>query len=457
MSIILAANEPSDAPMKGPDGKKGKRVLIVTYTFPPVGGAGVQRVTKFTKYLPRYGWKPTVLTVSNPSVPVLDDSLAEDVSEDIQVIRAKSWEPGYKIKSKLVANNERAQSPLAACKNWAKAAVASAAKRMLQPDPQILWYPGAVAAGKRALKSGRYDAIFVTAPPFSALLIGKALSRYSALPLVVDYRDEWTISNDYLENKNLGGVSRALQTRMENLVLRATSAIVATTQASAQALKRRCQQARGTAKAECIYNGYDAADFSQIVTTSRDPAHFQLVYTGTLWNLTSVSPLVEAISKLGVEHPELANRLEVVLVGRKVGGQINQVRRLQDTGCKVVEHDYVHHNEALQMLCSAHACCLLLSDVPGAERVVPAKLFEYVASKRPILAIIPAGEAWDLLSGMPHANRFLPSDISGIADWLKKSILAKSSENGVDYVPGDGFDRDSQTRQLANILDAAIT
>jgi hypothetical protein len=275
--------------------------------------------------------------------------------------------------------------------------------------------------------------------------------------LVVDYRDEWTISNDHLENKKLGVVSRSLQKRMENQVLRAASSIIATTQASAQALAFRCQQAHGAAKTECIYNGYDAADFSQIPTVPRHRSQFQLVYTGTLWNLTSVSPLVEAISRLNDIHPELISQLEVVLVGRKVGGQLEQVQRLRGMACTLVEHDYVHHSKALQMLCSADACCLLLSDVPGAERVVPAKLFEYVASKRPILAVLPVGEARELLAGVPQAMRFLPSDVSGIADWIKTAIRAKSVENTLDYVAPEGFDRDSQTRQLANILDAAIS
>lgn len=438
--------------------KAPRRVLVISYTFPPVGGAGVQRITKFIKYLPRHGWLPTVLTVSNPSVPVLDGSLADDIPAGVEVVRAKSWEPGYGLKKSFASASTPSRSPLAFGKRLVMQGLRSAAQTLLQPDSQILWYHNAVAAGKRILNAAAYDAIFVTAPPFSAFLIGTALARAAKLPLLIDYRDEWTISNEYLENKKLGRIASAFQTRMENRVLRAATSIIATTQASAKSIEQRCKQAAANAPVSCIYNGFDPEDFLQLPAVPRDRSRLQIVYTGTLWHLTNVSPLVQAISRLSAARPELAEQLEVVLVGRKVGHQLEHIARLRQTKCRVIERDYLDHKEALGLLRSADVACLLLSDVPGAERVVPAKLFEYAASQRQVLAILPRGEAWDLLGRVPRVAKFTPQDVPSITDWLESTIVNRPQVvDETDLNVCDGFDRDSQTRQLADTLEGIVS
>lgn len=429
-------------------------MLVVTYTFPPVGGAGVQRITKFIKHLPEYGWLPTVLTVENPSVPVLDHSLDADVPSGVKVLRARSLEPSYALKKSVVGLSQTTRSPIATAKQILRTAVRSAAGLVLQPDSQVLWYPGAVSLGKRELKSTQYDAVLVTAPPFSAFLVGKALARHARLPLLLDYRDEWTISNDYLENKRLGAFSKSIQTRMENHILRCAQAVVATTQASAESLRQRCLHAKADPSVTCIYNGYDAEDFRHLQPVERDRSRLRIVYTGTLWNLTSIAPLVEAIRQLESRAPELPERLEVVLVGRKVGSQIDCINALRGTRCHVIEHDYLDHSQALDILSSADVACLLLSDVPGAERVVPAKLFEYVASRRRILAITPRGESWNLLANVPQATTLLPRDMTGISHWLESCLEHPDLlASGPDSYGPDAFDRRSQAGQLAEKLN----
>jgi hypothetical protein len=186
--------------------KSAKRVLVVTYNFPPVGGAGVQRVTKFVKYLPQFGWEPTVLTAENPSVPVLDDSLLADIPPQTAVIKARTLEPGYALKRIVSASNTESWNVTRSVSEGAKetqdvtpsltlrVTLASVAKRalrgatnlLLQPDPQVLWNPQAIEVGLRVLSQQKHDAIFVTAPPFSSFLIGAELARRTGLPLVHD-------------------------------------------------------------------------------------------------------------------------------------------------------------------------------------------------------------------------------------------------------------------------------
>src|SRR5205085_8408172 len=232
-----------------------KRVLVIAWQYPPVSGSGVQRTTKFVKYLPSWNWLPSVLTVANPSVPVLDHSLGDEVSNDIVVRRARTFEPGYGLKGKVSAGG--AINPSAPGRKPRLASLKAAARRVvslaLQPDPQVLWAPSAIREGKRLLREIPHDAIYVTAPPFSSFLVGSALSRASGLPLLIDYRDEWNLSSAYWENKRLDPLSARLQQRMQRKVVRQASAIVATTQMSARALEAVRDQAHSTASVSCIY------------------------------------------------------------------------------------------------------------------------------------------------------------------------------------------------------------
>lgn len=435
-----------------------RRVLVVSYTFPPVGGAGVQRVTKFVKYLHRYGWQPTVLTVANPSVPALDHSLQADVPEGTEVFKAASREPGYELKAKATGASADSGSSKGGMKRRLLGAGGKAARAMLQPDPQILWYSGAVREGLRVLSSQRYDAIFATAPPFSALLIASKLAKSTKVPLVVDYRDEWTISNDYWENKKLGPISSKVQSQMQKSVLRRASAVIATTRQSADSLRTLCQSASSRATVSWIYNGFDRDDFSPPATPDHASTRFRLAYTGTLWKLTSMAPLVAAAQRLADRNPGLAKELEVVIAGRRIGEQAELVEKLRNTSCQVEAHDYVPHASAIGLLQGADASCLLLSAVPGAERVVPAKLFEYMACRRPILAILPRGETWDLLDDYSHVGRFEPQDVEGITNWLAVSVERKQRGDITPTAdpPHEKFSREYQTQQLAELLDQCV-
>jgi glycosyltransferase involved in cell wall biosynthesis len=440
-----------------------RRVLLISHHFPPVGGAGVQRPVKFAKYLRNFGWDVSVLTASNPSVPVFDESLAADIPEHVIVERARTWEPGYRLKSGMAANaaSVRQAGIVATAKGWARRAVRGAAMALLQPDVQILWTPSAYLAASRLLSRLRHDVILATAPPYSSLVLGRLLSKRFGLPLVLDYRDEWDLSSRYLENTYRGLFSRVLQNRMQRSVLRQASAIVATTQASAARLESRASEAGSHAEVGCVYNGYDADDFLEFASVhdarSSERAHHRLVYTGTLWNLTNVDPLVKAIELLAEKKPDILRRLELCFVGRKTPQQQSLLDCIAAVGCRVEFEDYCDHDQALQQMASADTLCLLLSDVPGAERVVPAKLFEYLAARKEILAIVPDGETARIVRRFCPESQFSPGETRAIADWIAARV-----EGGLPTVPSPTddesirqFSRESQAQQLASLLNRA--
>jgi glycosyltransferase involved in cell wall biosynthesis len=437
-----------------------RRVLMITYVFPPTGGAGVQRVTKFVKYLPHHGWLPSVLTVANPSVPLVDQSLGSDIPPETIVRRAKTWEPSYGFKTAVAADAGASRRRQGIVPRVARAAARRVGKILLQPDPQALWRPWAVREGKRLLYEVPHDAIVATGPPFSTFLVGAALSRKTGLPLVLDYRDEWDLSNIYWEHQRAGLLSRLIQRRMQNRVIRAAKAVIATTPSSARALEKLRNNCGSSASVAWIYNGFDAEDFPpSFFEEGPANAMYRLTYVGTLWTLTSPAALVAAVSRFSECDPILASRLELVFAGRRLPGEEQLLDRLKGLTCQVSKHPYVDHSEAMRLLWEADGLCVLMADLAGAGRVLPAKIFEYMAARRPILAIAPPGEVWELLRGHPAAHCFAPSDISGIANFLRIEV-SRHQQNGHQVFPlsaGTAFDRRQQAGQLGGLLDCLLT
>jgi hypothetical protein len=455
--------------------KRLKRVLVVAYVFPPSGGAGVQRITKFVRYLPELGWDCSVLTVANPSVPVQDSSLLEEIPEDIVIRRAKTLEPGYKFKNSVSAatfSGNNRSSLKNAVKSVVKRAIRSAGNAVLHPDAQVLWYLDAVKQGKRLLKDMHHDAILVTAPPFSAFLVGKALSKFSGLPLILDYRDEWGISNRYQENRQRNPIANWIQRRQQRSVLRTARSVIATTKRSDESLRELVNESRSHATVSCIYNGYDQNDIDKTKESSTENLNasnelkhaedrkFRLAYVGTLWNLTSIEPVVAAIQAIASTDADLVSRLELVIAGRRTGEQDAVLDRLNELPCVVKREGYVPHKRAIEIMNSADSLSLLLSDVEEAGRVMPAKTFEYMALRKPILNVSPEGEITEVIRDCPFAESFVPSDVSGIANYLRAGLrgeLASTTTSTDDGWTPSQYERKSLCKQLSNVLDYACS
>ena len=434
--------------------KAERRLLFISYAFPPTGGGGVQRAAKFAKYLPSHGWNPTVLTVENPSVPVQDNDLSSELDPRTNIIRARTWEPRYGLKKQLTASSQSGS-------NTIRRALRRICMRFLQPDPQILWNRSAFRLAAKTLRNQAHDVILVTGPPFSSFLLGCNLKKHFGLPLVLDFRDEWLIACQYLENHEHDGASFRRQHAMMQRALKAADAIIATSMASAGELARHCSQANSSATVDCIYNGYDPDDMLRPARDNFDSPKLRIVYTGTLWKLTDISPLVSALLRLQRLAPQLSSRIELIIAGRQTQPQREVLERLAGSAISVVLHEYLPHSQSLQLAYTADLLVLLLADEPGTERVVPAKIFEYLALQKPILAISALGETSDLLKQYSRSFLFKPDQIESISNWLHDQLQDWpdcSSLQADAAIPCSTqitqFSRPYLTGQLANILEA---
>ncbi|MCA8989159.1 MAG: hypothetical protein KDA78_16045 [Planctomycetaceae bacterium] len=430
-----------------PESKSGsthetKRALFIAYQFPPVGGIGVHRVVKFTKFLREFGWETSVLTVSNPSVPLSDHSLEKDIPDSTRVIRAKTWEPGYAWKQRLGGNTPSGSSPLQqswkskllSCgKQLIKAPLKLAANQFLQPDLQILWKHNALKVGSRLLASQPHDVVIATAPPFSSFLVGAELARHFQLPLVLDYRDEWGISNQYWENKQQNRSVQQRQRTMQAQLLRAADLAIATTPSSCQSVANAAREAGADVRCEYIYNGYDPADFPVTKHARVDYGYgtkrFRMVYAGTLWNLNTIEPLVTALEHLFRDSTSLMESFELVIAGRRTPEQEAILDRLGRIPCPLKRLGFLGHDEAVQLMQDADCLTLLNSPLPGAERIVNGKIFEYLATGNPFLLISPPGDMWQMMSECPLAIPCNPVEPEQISE--KLALLLEQHRMGM--------------------------
>jgi glycosyltransferase involved in cell wall biosynthesis len=395
--------------------RRSVRVLVVSYAFPPTGGAGVQRVLKLVKYLPEHGAEPTVLTVANPSAPVSDDSLLRDVPPGVVVERTRSLEPGYALKraawSASTGHNDGAVRALTR-------RAAGVARNLLVPDPQILWQPSAQLAVARRLWRRLDDVVFVSGPPFSQFLLAPLTRLGRGTALVLDYRDEWSTYRESYE------MTSALAARagaaLEPRLLAHAQAVTTATEAFRAELRARFPFL-DPERVVAIPNGYDPEDFAD--TYAAPPRHrFVATYAGTAFRLTSPRALLDAVRLLHARSPELGRQLELRFVGRVVDTEQAAFAGTERLGVKCL--GYLPHERVLGELAASHLTLCLLDEVPGAERIYPAKIFELMRLGRPCLVLAPPGALADLVQRHQAGELVGPRDVPAIAAALARRLRA---------------------------------
>jgi len=442
-----------------------RRVLIIAYTFPPRGGSGVQRTSKFVKYLPEFEWQPVILTVSNPPSFEADFSLLEELPDDLPVYRTRDVHLPHLLrriarKLRLISKNgqpsAQVRSNVLKPSPPAKGRLRQILSRFadtwfLIPDQFIYWLPSAVWTGLRIVKE--CDVIYSTSDPFTDHLVAYFLAKLSGKPWIADFRDPWT---QYVVYQRWSSRLRSqVDVFFEKLFLKAPNLISVTCAATAQSFQDLYAFLPKNKFVE-ITNGFDADDFDQPDCAPFDK--FTIAYTGRFQGKKNAShSFLQALRELCRERPELLADIQVVFAGTFEEKSVDLLKQWEIE--EVVKFlGYVPHSESIKLLRRSHVLLLTLNDEPGVNLTYPGKLFEYLAAGKTNLALLPEGATANLIRDMEAGLVVPPDDIGAI----KGAILDLFSQ----YKRGEGlskayddlqkFERRSLTECLAQCLDEAL-
>ena len=362
-----------------------KRVLIITYYWPPSGGGGVMRWLKMSKYLPEWGWQPIVYTPENPDPSVVDESLLSEIHPETVVIKTPIWEP-YHLFRKLSGKPRSAALKAGYISEASRGSLLERVAvfirgNVLIPDPRRFWIKPSVAYLTNYLKKNRIDLIVTTGPPHSMHLIGLQLKKhFPKIPWLADFRDPWT-EIDFYHRLKLTPMADAIHRRLERKVLQMAD-VVTTVSPSLQ---------RSTAKiakrpVSVVFNGYDPADFS--TDQPFDSEFFSIAHFGSFNRDRNPEMLWQVLKELCASHHDFANRLKIVLIGQ-VDETILESIRVNGLKNQLVLTGHLEHRVGLERLQNAQLLLLPLNDAPTVRGILPGKMYEYMALKRSILAIGP--------------------------------------------------------------------
>ena len=358
-----------------------KRLLVITYYWPPTGGSGVQRWVKFCKYLPQYGWQPVVYTPENPERLAYDESLLKDVPECAEIIRTRISEP-YAAYRRLIGG-KAGRSEVNPVSGGEKTAVQRLSLwvrgNFFVPDPRVSWVRPSVRYLKGYLKEHPVDAVVTTGPPQSMHLIGLGLKKSLGLKWIADFRDPWT-EMFYYKHLELGRRADRRHHELERQVLDWADTVIAVTP-----YVRDDFAARTQTPVALITNGFDEDDFAGVRPAVHE-GKFTIVHTGLFAADGNPLNLWDMLAEKCVNDPEFASKLQIRLSG-KTDSEVTEAIRARGLGGNLVDLGYLPHDEVVAEQMGADILILPLRREPEYAKVLPGKIFEYLAAGRPVLGI----------------------------------------------------------------------
>lgn len=427
-----------------------KKVLIITYYWPPSGGGGVQRWLKFAKYLPEFGWQPVVYTPEIQNAPDYDKSLLKDISRDLEVIRKPIWEP-YSIYKFLTGRKKGDNLGAAFASKKGKNRIVEGISNWIRsnffiPDARKFWIKPSVDYLGSYLAKNKVEIIVTTGPPHSMHLIGLKLKEKLGVKWVADFRDPWT-DIDFFDELKLTKWAYKRHRKMEKDVIGNADLVVAVSEHNRLKLKEKTD---GITRV--ITNGYDPDDVID-VSTKLD-RKFSIAHIGTFMANRNPTFLWQVLAELVSEVKEFEEDLELVLVGKVDSSILIEIER---NGLKNFTKIFgsVSHEEAVTFQRKSQVLLLTVNKTGDTKGMVTGKIFEYLVSGRPVLAIGP--EDGDLASILKETNTGVISEFNNKKD-LKRNILDfytsyKSNLLKVESINTDRYSRKNLTCKMADYLN----
>jgi hypothetical protein len=423
------------------------KVLIISYYWPPAGGPGVQRWLKFVKYLPEFDIQPVVYIPKNPKYPITDSSLTKEIPKNVTIYKNKIFEPylyaGFlsKIKTKQISSgviSDDNPSLLEKILLWIRG-------NMFIPDARKYWVKPSVRVLTGIIKKEGIDTIITTGPPHSLHLIGLELKKNLDVKWLADFRDPWT-SIGYHSKLRLTKASERKHSLLEKEVVNGCDKLLVTSNTTKVEF-----ESISTNPVYVITNGYDIPE-SELPFSALDKK-FTLSHIGSLLTGRNPENLWKVLSEIISENEAFRNVFQLNLIG--VVGQ-DVLNCINDNGLKRYTRikEYVTHEEAVNYQRSSQLLLLAEIDSPHTRGIIPGKLFEYLAAKRPILAIGP--EHWEGGEIVKSTNSGVVCNYNSVAD-LKALILNwfhlyQQGNLMVSSVNIKEYNRRTLTKKLAELL-----
>ena len=429
-----------------------KKALIITYYWPPSGGAGVQRMLKFVKYMPAFNVEPFVLTIheDNAFYPLLDKSLLKDISPNLKLVKTKNTEI-LKVFSSLLKKKEMPHSGFA---NHNKNTVASKLLRFLRgnlliPDARRTWVNPAFKAACQLIEENKIDTVIISSPPHSSQLIGlKLKEKYPHIKWIADLRDPWT---DIYYYKDLLHTSWAkkLDLKYEQEVMKKANSVLVVSDGIKESLSEK--YADLATKIDVISNGFDEDDF---LIPSQAPQHeFLITHTGTIADSYNPEMFFSALQKLISKYGTQC-KIRILFVG-KTFPTLKKLVEKHGLIQNVSYQEYVPHEEVVRIMKNTTCLFLIIAETTNQKGLLSGKLFEYLGAKKPIIAIGPKnGDAEDIINLCEAGKIFSRDQEKEMVDFLSEKVEDWLKNPNLDLAGGkiDVYSRKNLTSRLCKII-----
>ena len=419
-----------------------KKVLIITYYWPPAGGSGVQRWLKFVKYLRDFDIEPVIYTVDNPGYAINDKSLINEIPNSIETLRQPIFEPNLILNFFGTKTNRESAGFLNPNPNFIGKVIQYIRANYFIPDARKFWIKPSVKFLSNYLEKNPVDVIITTGPPHSLHLIGLHLKKKKDIKWISDFRDPWT-EIDYFHKMPLNKKAKKKHHQLEREVLKNSDSVIVVGNTM------RDQYLKETDKVVTISNGFDTSDNKEV---SHLDIFFSITHVGMMNADRNPSDLWKILKEICLENPDFKSDLKIRLIG-KIAKEVSHDLNIFDSGITEVV-DYVSYAEVKKYQLETQVLLLCINNVPSARGIITGKIFEYLQAKRPILAIGPEdGDAAEILKNTNSGSIFgfenkqkLKQHILELYKDYKKNQLIVNSENIEQY------HRRELTRKLAHLV-----
>ena len=424
-----------------------KKVLIITYYWPPSGGSGVQRWLKFSKYLRDFNIEPIIYTVDNPSYPIKDTSLESEIPLDLEVLKQPIFEPNFFLS--IFGNNKKKESAgflnpnptlLGRFFQYVRA-------NYFIPDARKFWIKPSVKFLSNYLKNNEIDVVITTGPPHSMHIIGLVLKDKFKIKWISDFRDPWT-EIDYFQQLPLTKKANKKHHQLEQEVLEKSDMVIVV----GETMKKKFL--KHNHNIEVLTNGFDSYENS--LTIELD-SNFSITHVGSMNTDRNPTILWEVLYEISSENIDFKNNLRIKFIGKIDDTVIQDIQVFNPKN--IVRIPYLDHKEVRKYQASSQVLLLSINQVPNAKGIITGKIFEYLQAKRPILGIGPEdGDAAAILKKTNAGNIVgFNNKIELKAAVLKLYKDFKEEKLFVKSINIEQFHRKNITRQLAQVIKKVVS